>query len=778
MANNIKFSIRSLMRQKGYTLVNVIGLGMGMALFLLIAVYVYKEFQTDKFHKNYNEIYRIETAKYAITASMVANFAREVLPEALEICRVDIGGGNTLAKIDDKQIWIESLYYADSSFFDIFSFGLIYGNPATALVNPMSIVLSESEAKKFFEDEHPIGKTLVINNDFKVEVTAVMADPPYNSIIKPTAVIPFHALPQIMRDSAMLNDWNNWNYYSWALLHKNHDINAVNQKFQAAMDRMASERLGFTDVELEFLLRPISDIYFNRHIPYDGLDKGNLSFILIYISIAVFILFIAVINFINLSTAMAFRRAREVGLKKVMGSTRIMLVRQYLTESVLLSLMALILALVLFEIMVPEFNKLTQSGLEFNLFGSPVVIAIIIGFAIVTGLLAGLYPSFYLTRFEPIVVMKGEATKGKRGSMLRKILIVFQFAVSIGIILSTIVIFSQMEYARNKDLGFDRNNIIYFQSTGNIPRDFESFKSEMKQIPGVEYVGISSSVPGRVGMGWGRIVDTVERRVNALTLDPECLNVYGFEVVEGRAFDEKMPTDRDNTYILNETAVKRFDLENPIGVRFWNGTIIGVVKDFSYLPVHHSIGPLVLAYMPNWSNYINVKLSGHNLTQTINHIEKVYESFAPGFPFSYSFLDDSIGRLYAKEQRLFRLFLFFSGLAIFVACLGLSGLALFTTQQRTKEIGIRKVFGSSVKAVVLLLTRDFLRWVLIANLIAWPVTWYFMNRWLENFAYHITIQWWMFALAAFLTLIIALATISFQAIRAAVANPVEALKYE
>jgi len=343
MITNIKFSIRSLMRQKGYTLVNIIGLGMGMALFLLIAVYVYKEFQTDKFHKNYNEIYRIETAKYAITASMVANFALEVLPEALEICRVDVGGGNTLAKIDEKQIWIESLYYADSSFFNIFSYGLIHGNPATALANPMSIVLSESEAKKFFEDEHPIGKTLVINNDFRVEVTAVMADPPYNSIIKPTAVIPFHALPQIYRDSAMLNDWNNWNYYTWVLLHKNHDINAVNEKFQTGMDRMASERLGFTDVEFEFLLRPISDIYFNRHIPYDGLDKGNLSFILIYISIAVFILFIAVINFINLSTAMAFRRAREVGLKKVMGSTRNMLFRQYLTESVLLSLLALIL---------------------------------------------------------------------------------------------------------------------------------------------------------------------------------------------------------------------------------------------------------------------------------------------------------------------------------------------------------------------------------------------------------------------------------------------------
>jgi putative ABC transport system permease protein len=294
----------------------------------------------------------------------------------------------------------------------------------------------------------------------------------------------------------------------------------------------------------------------------------------------------------------------------------------------------------------------------------------------------------------------------------------------------------------------------------------------------VEYVGISSGVPGYVGMGWGRPVDGIERRMSAVTVDPEFIELYGLEIIEGRSFDPDLATDRDRTFILNETAVRMFELDDPVGKQFADGTIIGVVSDFSYLSVHHQIGPLVLAYYPDWCRQISIRLSGGSTADAVSRIETVWNSFAPGFPFRYQFLDDAIGRLYAKEERLFRLFMHFSILAIFVACLGLSGLALFATQQRTKEVGIRKVFGSSVKNIVLLLTGDFLRWVLLANIIAWPLTWYAMNRWLENFAYHISIQWWMFVLSALLAVVIALTTISFQAMRAALANPVDALKYE
>lgn len=777
MNSNIKFSIRSLMRQKGYTLVNVIGLGLGMALFLLIAVYVYKELQTDKFHKNYNEIYRIEI-DHAKTASMVANFARTVLPEALKICRMDAGNHNILGSIEDKQLRIKEIIYADSTFFDIFSFDLIHGDPSTALSNPLSIVISQSEASKFFGNEHPVGKTITINNYLDFEVSGVMIDPPANSSITATAVIPFTALENMRGDSTVLNDWNNWNYFTFVLLPRNHDILLVNPKFQAGMDKIVNETLGFNNVELGMSLRPFSDIYFNQNIRYDTLKKGNLTFLIIYIAVAIFILFIAVVNFINLSTAMAFRRAREVGLKKVMGSTRANLIRQYLSEAIIISLIAFVLAMVLLEIMIPEFNKLTLSALEFKFHENLLIILIFAVFAVLVGIISGLYPAIYLTRFEPVVVLKGEATRGKSGNLLRKILIVFQFTISVGIILATMVIYFQMKYARNMEMGFDKHNIIYFWGSGTIPRNYQVFKNEMKQIPGVEYVAVSNSIPGYVGMNWGRMVDTVERRIDALPVDPEFFDVYRLEMVDGRRFEQNISTDVNNTFVLNETAVKQFDLQDPVGKRFSGGTIVGVVKDFSYRSVHQKTGPLVLAYMPEWCGYINVRLSGHNISSTLEKIETLWHSYAPGFPFSYRFLDDSLGRLYAREQRLFRMFMYFSILAIFVACLGLSGLALFATQQRTKEVGIRKVFGSSVKNIVMLLTGDFLRWVLLANIIAWPLTWIAMNRWLENFAYHISIQWWMFALSALLAVVIALSTISFQAIRAALANPVEALKYE
>lgn len=778
MTNNIKFSIRSLMRQKGYALVNVLGLALGMALFLLIAVYVYKELQTDKHHKNYNEIYRIETPGGAVTASMVATFAQTILPEALEICRIDVHNSSALVNVDETQFRLNEVLYADSTFFNVFSFDIIHGDPASALSKPLSIVLSQSEAGKLFGDEHPVGRVIRLNNAHNLEVTAVMADPPANNSFKSGAVIPFHAFPIIRNDSTVLNDFNNWNYHTFVLLPREHDINAINRKVSEGFDRIVSETFGFEEMEIGFFLRPLSDIYFNPSIQHDSLEKGNMTFILIYIVIAFFILIIAAINFINLSTAMAFRRAREVGLKKVMGSTRGMLIRQYLTEALVISLIALVFALVLFEILVPEFNRLTLTGLKFSLIENPLAILLFAGLSIVVGLVSGIYPAFYLTRFQPAQVIKGEVTRGRGGSLLRKILIVFQFTVSIGIIFATIVIYSQMNYARNKDLGFDRNNIVYFWGSGNVIPQYETFKSELKQIPGVEYVGISSAVPGYVGMGWGREVDGIERRMSAMTVDPEFIDLYGFEIIEGRSFDPDLATDRNRTFILNETAVRMFELEDPIGTQFADGTIIGVVRDFSYLSVHHGIGPLVLAYYPGWSNQVSIRLSGGNIPEAIKRIETVWNSFAPGFPFRYHFLDDAIGRLYAKEQRLFRLFMYFSGLAIFVACLGLSGLALFATQQRTKEVGIRKVFGSSVKNIVLLLTGDFLRWVLLANIIAWPLTWYAMNRWLDNFAYHISIQWWMFVLSAVLAGVIALATISFQALRAAFANPVDALKYE
>lgn len=778
LTNHLKFSLRSLMRQKGYALLNILGLGLGLALFLLIAIYVKSELSTDRFHEHYHRLHRLETTDYAITPSMTAGFLATALPEALEICRVAPYYGRPLMKTDDVSVKLGSLMLADSTFFSMFSFNLIHGDPATVLSRPLSMVLSQSEAIKLFGDTDPIGKTLDMDNRLTFEVTGVMTDLPSNSIFKGTAIAPFHALVPLTNDPNALNDWNNWNYATFVLLPGEFNLAAINEKLKEGMNQMARETFGFEDIDIGFFLRPFSDIYFNRDIPSDNFPKGNKTFILIYVAIGVFILFIAIINFINLSTAMASRRSREVGLKKVLGSSRGTLVRQYLSESIFLSLAALLLALLLFELLLPAYNQVANVGIDFNFFQEPLLLLAALLLAMLVGATAGIYPALYLSHFEPITVLKGELTSGKKGSALRKTLIIFQFTISIAIILCTIVIYRQLQYARTMDLGFNKENIIYFTGSGEIPRNYEAFKNDLKQLPGVDFVGVSNSIPGYVGMGWGRVVDTVERRISALPCDPEFLKVYDLKITRGRAFDSTIPTDINNSFILNETAVRQFGLENPVGVRFWDGKVIGVVDDFAFVSVHHKMGPLVLAYMPEWCSYINVRLNGQNTSATIDQIGEIWKSYAPDFPFNYRFLDEAIGRLYEKEKRLTQLFLFFSFLAIFVACLGLSGLALFTTQQRTREMGIRKVFGSSTRNILALLTGDFLRWVVLANLIAWPIAWYAMNRWLENFAYRIRIQWWMFAAAAAIALFIALATISIQALRAARKNPVDALKYE
>jgi putative ABC transport system permease protein len=778
LTNYIKFSFRSLMRQKGYTFLNIAGLAVGMAITLIIATWVYRELQTDKHHQNLNQIYRLETGEYPVTPSMTPNFLFPILPEAIEVCRIDINRGSVLASVDGRQFRITSFLIADSSYFNIFSPGLIHGDPLTALSEPLSIVLSRSEAYKIFRDEHPIGKKIRIDNKNDFVVTGVMEDSPLNSTLKPNAIIPFHSLVLQTNDPGILNDWNNWNYYTFLLLPKNHDIAEINKKLEHEMDMRIPIELGFPgeEVKFGFFLRPFKEIYFSN-ISRDGFPKGNITFIKIYSSIGIFILIIAVINFINLGTAMGFRRNREIGLKKVLGSSRGSVMRQYLSESVMVSIMGIILALMLFEILLPEFNRLTNSSVEFCLF-NPGFLFLVLIFAILVGIIAGFYPAFYISKFEPIAVLRGHATKGRIGSLLRKILIVFQFVISITIILATIVIYSQLDFARKKDPGFEKSDVIYFSASGDILSRYDSFRNDIKQIAGVQHIGISSSIPGFVNMGWGRMVDTVERRINALTIDPEFMDVYGLKIIKGRGFDNDLNSDINNAFILNQTAVRQFNLEDPIGVRFSNGTVVGVVEDFSFLSIHHGISPLVIAYMPSWCHYINIKLQGHDNSRTIEQIGEVWKNYAPDFPFSPNYIDTALGRLYEKEARLSKLFLFFSIFAIFVASLGLSGLALFTTQQRTREVGIRKIFGSSVSKIVLLLAGDFLKWVVLANIIAWPLAWYFMNRWLENFAFRISLSWWMFLAAALIAFTIALSTILAQSLKTAIANPVDSIKYE
>ncbi|MFP4469044.1 MAG: ABC transporter permease [Bacteroidales bacterium] len=775
---HVKIALRSFMKNKGYTLINVLGLSIGMAIFFLIALYVKEEVTADRFHENIENIYRIETDQFSATPMLLKKLTGTTIPEIEELCRFTYSESSALINYDDRQVSTSGLLLADSTFFEIFSFKLLRGDPASVLDLPHSLVLSESEAEKIFQDEDPIGKSLRFNHKNTFTVTGIMKDFPSNSSIWGNMVGNIEMLPQMNGNPKYLEDYNDWSHQTFVLLSDHLEIDEVSLKLNQHLNNEIHAMVGRDDFTINFLLMPLKDVYFHSGKGYDRLQHGSINYVYIYSAVGIFILLIAVINFINLATATASRRCREVGLKKVIGASRKLLMRQFLVESVLISLFSFLFAALLFELLVPVFNRAILANLTSSaLFNFPVLLTAI-GFSVIVGVLAGLYPAFYLTKFQPAFILKGESHKGRKGLTLRHGLIIFQFTVSIILIIATIVIFSQMQFARNVDVGFNKEHVVYFYGQGDIPKNFDAFTASLKSIPEVQFVSASSHVPGYAGMNWGRTVDTVARRFYAITCLPEYVDLLGLELIEGRNFYKDAQSDIHKAYIVNETFVKDFDLKNPVGTTLADGKIVGVVRDFSFRSVHSPILPLALAYVPSWCNQVSVRLNANNIPETMDKIEEVWGEYAAGFPFEYTFLDQAFDRLYRTEERLAKLFGYFSLLAVFIAGIGLAGLALFSARQRTREIGVRKVFGASRTAIVGRMVKEFLIWVAVANIIAWPVALLIMSDWLERFAYHVNPQLWMFLLAALTAFLIAFVTVSFHAWRAASVNPTMSLRYE
>mgnify|MGYP006279312683 CR=1 FL=1 len=775
IAAHIRTALRGFMKNKGYLLINVLGLAIGMAIFFLIAMYVKDEASTDRFHKNLNEIHRLETDQFASTPMAIKKLLGKDIPEVRELCRLMFTDG--LFSYKDKSVSVRDLVLADANFFEIFSFKLVSGNPQNVLSEPQSLVISESQAKSLFGEEDPIGKTLVQDQKTTYKISGVMEDFPSNSSIEADMIGSLEILKMQGR-ADYLEDYNDWSYQTFLLLGENLDYAVVNEKVKQHLNDEIHAMMDRYDFTINFLLRPMEDIYFEGGQKYDHLQHGSLSYIYIYTAIGIFILFIAVVNFVNLATATASRRSREIGLKKVIGAGRPALIRQFLTESVLISLLAFLLAALLVELLTPVFNRLILAELNASsLFNLPVL-GIALLFSVFIGVLAGLYPALYLTRFQAASILKGEQTKGKKGLGLRRGLIVFQFTISIVLIISAIIIFSQMKYARSVELGFNKEHVVFFNGEGDISRQFEQFRAELLALPEVKNVAVSSHVPGYAGMTWGRMVDTSEQRFNVICCDPAFVDLLQIKITEGRNFHSGSEMDMQKTFIVNETFVERFDLKNPLGTQVSNGEIIGVMKDFSFASVHRKIGPMAFVYKPEWCNTVSVKIAPGNIPASIDKIRNKWDSYATGFPFNYHFLDQAFDRLYRSEEHLAELFGYFSALAIFIAAMGLAGLALFSAQQKTREIGIRMVFGASRIGVIRRMAREFTFWVIIANLIAWPLAYYLMKNWLDKFAYHINPQIWMFLLAAMVAFLIAFITVSYHAWRTASANPVDSLRYE
>ncbi len=781
LQNYLKVVLRRMMRQKVFSFINIAGLAIGMAVCILILLWVQDELSYDRFHQNAENIYRVvmNDQRYGMVWPVVSiplgPALRQEFPEITDSVRIfDFIG---LATRGEKK-FDEIGAFVDPSFFNIFSFKFVEGDSRTALQDPTSIVLSQGLAKKIFGNEDPIGENLKLNNDLDLNVTGVIEDMPQNSHLHLAFLASFKIFEQKDRDPT---NWGRFQVYTYIQLQDHTLMESVKKKIAGILQEHGV-RSG-PKLELE----PMTRIHLYAQ---DG--GGNILYVYIFSIIAIFILVIACINFMNLTTARSSTRTKEIGMRKVTGAQRTDLIKQFLGESVLISLIALAFAIVLVILMLPAFNDLANKQMTFFPDNSGNLIPGFLGIVIFTGLLAGGYPAFFLSSFKPSNILRGSLTptsRGKQKTLFRKALVVFQFAISVFMIISTLVIFRQLHFISNRNLGFQKKHVLSIPMRGNSSQVYEAFKSELLRDPGIQNVTAVSESPiviGKIHMGYeweGKDPDK-ESRMYEILVDHDFVNTMNMTIVQGRDFSREYTTDASKAFILNEAAVKYMDIESPVGKDFSfgarEGTIIGIVKDFHFRPLHEEIEPLVMFIEPEKFNYLCIKIESEvsGLPGIIEYIERLWKKFEPSFPFSYNFLDETFDWLYRSEQRTGRIFGYFTFLAIFVSCLGIFGLAAQISEQRAKEIGIRKVMGASVSGIALLLSKDFMKWIMIANVIAWPSAYYAVKKWLQNFAYRANLGVEIFIFAFTIAFFIALITVSFQVIRVALSNPVDSLRYE
>ena len=676
---------------------------------------------------------------------------------------------------------------ADSTLFNVFDFLLIAGNRNTALREPMSIVLSQSAAKKYFGNANPMGQQVQLTGAaINATITGVMKDIPENSQIKADMFVSLSSAKQIYGQPTQDSEWTNHNYYTYVLLKPHTDAKALEAKFPAFMEFHHGAEAKKLQMQDYLSLEPLRNVYLKSK--RDGFETGSISNVRIFSVIAVFILLIACINFINLTTARGAERAKEVGIRKVVGAARVQLARQFIVESVIICFIAFLLSLLLCSLLLPLFNQLAGKQISTGILNHPFNIIILLLLSVGIGILAGFYPSLVLSSFKPVSVLKGRFSTGTRGLILRKSLVVFQFTISIVLIVGTIVVYTQLNYMRNQDLGFNKDQTMIIET--NFDKNKDVFKQSLSSIPGMISASFSSSVPGGGNTSAyskmeNKAGDIQKTNLDLYFVDFDYINQFQFKIVAGRAFSRDFKTDSAQAMVINESAARSLGYTSPkdaVGRNFdqWGrkGKIIGVLKDFHYKSLQQNIQPLVMRYEPWALGLISIKVSSANLPSIIKAIESKWNNIIPNRPFDYYFLDEFFDKQYRAEDRFGNLFTNFSILAIFISCLGLLGLASYSTIQRTKEIGVRKVLGASVSNIVNLLSIDFISLVLIALVIASPLAWLGMHTWLQDFAYRTSITWWVFALAGLAAIMIAFLTISFQAIKAAMASPVHSLRAE
>ena len=787
--NYTKSALRSIRRHKGYSLINISGLAIGLTVCMLIVLWVADEWSFDRFNSNAGWIYRIyrnESATKANSTSVLtpppmAAALKSDFPEIIKATRFGYWR-RQLVTYKDKSFNEPGFRNADPDFFDMFSFPLLKGDPETVFSNPYSVVLTEITAAKYFGEEDPIGKILTVNNTYDVTVTGVVHNESLNSSLEFDLLAPFEIL---LKESIGENNADNWGFNSfgtYVMLVQSASAESLNQKLTGYLKKYSEED---TDT---LVLQPLTDIHLFSNLGHDLSNRGDIKYVWIFSALAVFVLLIACVNFMNLTTARSASRAREVGLRKVVGAGRPQLIRQFFGESILMALLALVIAFFLLEFLLPLFNTLSEKQLTSDWLNIPALLLGFIGLALLTGILSGIYPALFLSSFQPIRVLKGSMSSTRANPLFRKVLVIFQFTLSVFLIIGMLLISHQLSYMRNIDLGFSRDHIIHLSIHGALHEKYNAIRERFLQDPDVVHVTASMALPTNIQsspgtpMWEGRSPDA-QMEIKADFVDYEYIETFEIPLVEGRSFSREHSTDPETAFIVNEEAVRRMGLEKPVVGKmfgFWNidGQIIGVMKDAHFQTLHQKIEPLVFKMFPSWLRRMYVKIRSDNVSVTLASLNKTWDGMNLGYPFEYQFLDEDFHNLYKSEARLGKIFQYFAALAVFIACLGLFGLASFIAEQRTKEIGIRKVLGSSTAGIMALLNRQFIKWIAVANLIAWPIAYFAMQKWLQKFAYRADMEIWIFLLSAALGLAVAFLTVSIQALKAARANPVDSLKHE
>ena len=777
--NYLKIALRNLVKHKGISFINVFGLAVGMTCAILIFLWVNQQFSYDKWQINKDRIYRLESETWVVLPPYLGETVK-VFPEVQQMTRFYFWIEPTL-KYQEKNFTMTDFAYVDSTVFQIFNFDFIVGNSKTALLRPNSIVLTKTIAQVLFGDEYPIGKVIKMNNVNDYTVTGVIED------VKKLHmnINAFASVTDITRRAGNDNflTSRNYNFSIYVLLAPNINITDLEQKINtraSEVDRYNGNRL---------ILRPFNDIYFAKNLQHEKNTKhGNMNLIIIFSVIAVLILGIACINFINLAVAKTSTREKEIAIRKVAGAMKRSIQTQFFGETFIIVFIAFLFALIFIQLFLPNFNLLT--GEEIHLGNINLELVLIFSSVLFfTAFISGIYPGFYLSVLQPAVIFKGKSKKGGKDSILSKMLIAFQFAISIFLIISAFTVVKQLRFMQNKKLGISYEHVLTCTLRGDkFSGDAEkllsskrTFKERLMSDPAVLGVTYLNQLPGKITNTWSLSVTDQNNLTpfKVINADPDFVDLMELEIVDGRNFSFEIPADRNQRFIINEEAVKQMQFDNPTTSSFGSGQfeIVGVVKNFHYNSLHSKIEPMAITWWPG-ARRATIKFSDFNVDETICHIKNVYNEFCPGFAFEYDFLDQSFARQYLAEKRLETLIKYFVGLAICLSCLGLFALAAFVAERKTKEIGIRKVLGSTNTGIVVLLSKTFTKWVIAANLISWPVAYLILDKWLQNFAYRIDISLVVFIVSAVLALLIALLTVGFQAVKAALANPVESLRYE